>query len=433
MDINRKTALDILILYERNKVYPNLTLKKSLRNINNDRDKRFICALVYGVIEKKILLDYYISNVSSVKLNKINVVVLSILRMGLYQLIFLSTPSSAACNTSVELAKTNGQFKSSGFINAVLRKLSQLYDKIPLPTDKTNLLSVKYSVSPQVLDVLTNSLGEKNAEKYISCDFPNSKNIYISVNTLKTTDSELCEQLDAENIAVSVTEFDGLLKICGGFDIESSRAYRSGLFHVISKPSFIAAKLVGAKTGDIVYDMCAAPGGKTFAIGYMSNGNADITAFDIHKHKCDNMLNECKRLGLNNIRSISSDSTVLHKELISTADCVLCDVPCSGLGMLHKKPDIKYKNIDYQSLASIQRKILQNGAEYLKSNGRLIYSTCTVNKYENSEVICDFLKNNPQFEIDKSVDIYNNEHGEKLFLPYLDNTDGFYIAVLRKK
>ncbi len=185
MDTNRKTALDVLTAYERDGAYPNLELKKRLRGIESDRDRRFISALVYGVIEKKLTLDYYIGKVSSVKLRKINAVVLTVLRMGLYQIMFLSTPESAACSSSVELAKTNGQIKSAGFVNAVLRKLSKSYNDIPLPENRTEYLSVRYSVSPSVLSLLVNSLGEQNAKRYLEYDAAEEKAIYIAANPVK--------------------------------------------------------------------------------------------------------------------------------------------------------------------------------------------------------------------------------------------------------
>lgn len=432
-DTNRKTALDILVAYERNGTYPNLSLKSYLRNVKSDRDRRFISALVYGVIEKKILLDFYISNVSSTRIGKINPVVLTVLRMGLYQIIFMSTPPSAACNSSVELAKTNGQSKSSGFVNAILRRLSRSYEDIELPQSGIKYLSVKYSVSTAVLETLVHSLGYERTEDFLSYDANDARDIYIAVNTLKTSDNELIGLLEKENISAQKSDYSGLLKIREGFDIDNSNAYISGLFHVISKPSFIAAKLINAVQGSTVIDMCAAPGGKTFVMSYMSKGQADITAFDLHKHKTDNLLKEIIRLGLKNIKPMTADSCVPIESLYVSADRVLCDVPCSGLGMIHKKPDIKYKECDYASLVSAQSKILQNASMYLKSGGVLVYSTCTVNSDENNGVVNNFLRNNPHFEIDKSVDIYNNSYGEKLFLPQIDNTDGFYIAVLRKK
>ena len=434
MTINpRSTALDILIAYERDGVYPNLLLKKSLKDIKVDRDKRFISALVYGVIEKKLLLDFYISHVSSVKIKKINTVVLSILRIGLYQIVFMSTPASAACNSSVQLAKTNGQIKSAGFVNAVLRKLAQTYESILMPKNKIEYLSVKYSISSKILNVIIDSLGIEKAELFLQSGYSETKKIYIAVNRIKASDDELLKLLRFENIIARKTDIKGLLCVDSGFDIESTAAYTNGYFHVISKPSYICAVSVGAQSGDVIYDMCSAPGGKTFVLSYESADNAKITAFDIYKHKTDLIKKNCSRLGLKNVLSITADSTKLNRDLIDTANRVLCDVPCSGLGMIFRKPDIKYKDCNFSDLIDIQKKILENGCMYLKRGGRLIYSTCTVNVQENNLLIRDFLENNDKIEIDKSINIYNNNYGEKLFLPNTDNMDGFYIAVLRKK
>lgn len=433
MDLSRKTALDILTAYERDGAYPNLLLKKYLRNTVGDREKRFITALVYGVIEKKLLLDYYISEVSSVRLRKINTVVLALLRMGLYQIMFLSTPVSAACNSSVELAKTNGQMKSAGFVNAVLRKLSVSYKDISLPSDRTSYLSVKYSVLPDIVEILIKSLGDEETERFLASNDIELKNIYVAVNTLKVTDDGLIKIFESEDIKAQKTEYSGLLRTDCGFDVENNLAYKSGLFHIIGKASYIAAKLSSLRPDDTAYDMCAAPGGKTFVMGYSALDKAHITAFDLHKHKTDIIAKNAARLGFKNINAVAADSSLLNERLIGTADRILCDVPCSGLGMIHKKPDIKYKKTDYKSLIETQRRILYNASLYLKSGGRIVYSTCTVNTDENNGVITDFLSDNPHFEIDKSVNIYNNIYGDKLFLPHADNTDGFYIAVLRKK
>lgn len=429
----RNAALNILVAYERQGAYPNLQLKKSLREVSIERDRHFITLLVYGVIEKKLLLDYYIACVSSVKLKKINAVVLSVLRMGLYQIIFTSTPVSAACNSSVQLAKNNGQQKSAAYVNAVLRKLSQTYNDITLPCDKKSFLSVKYSVSLNILNILINSLGLENAESFLEQGYMQSKKTYIAVNRLKTTDDELLDLLLAGNADVSKTDIDGLLCVNSGLDIENNRAYSDGLFHVISKPSYICACSIDAKPGDIIYDLCSAPGGKAAVMSYDSADKAVITAFDIHSHKIDLIKNNCSRLSITGVNSVVADSSELDRSLINTAHRVLCDVPCSGIGMIFRKPDIKYKECDFSQLIDIQKKILTNGCMYLKKGGRLIYSTCTVNEQENSLLISEFLKNNAEIEIDKSINIYNNSYGEKLFLPNTDNMDGFYIAVLRKK
>ncbi len=433
MDNSRNKALDILIEYERNGTYPNLALKKHLRGINSTRDKNFITTLVYGVIETKLTLDYYISYVSSVKLSKINVVVLTILRMGLYQIIYLSTPVSAACNTSVDLAKKNGQFKSSGFVNAILRKLSITYRDISLPkNDSIEHFKIKYSINTNIANTLIKSLGIDGFVNFMESKSKIDSSIYAVINSKKTTVDNLLLSLKEDGVNCQSTRYDNLLKLSGHVDIEHTSSFKLGLFHVITLPSYIAAYSLNPKYNDTVLDMCAAPGGKTFTIYSLTNGQVDVTAFDLHEHKIKSINKECMRLGITNINTNVANSSKFKPEFENYADCIICDVPCSGLGMIFKKPDIKYNNTDFESLTKLQFEILSNAACYLKSGGRLVYSTCTVNIDENDAIIDNFLKLHSEFSIDKSVQIYDNCYGVKTFLPHIDNIDGFYIAVLKK-
>ncbi len=428
IDIARNTALNVLIEYDKSGVFPNLSLKKHLREIKSTTDKNFISALVYGVIEKRLLLDYYISKVSSVKMKKINVVVLNVLRLGLYQVMFMSTPSSAACNTSVELAKKNGQYKSSAFVNAILRKLAQTYADIKLPSDN----SVKYSIKKDVFDKISNSIGVEQTKELLQYQY-DTRTMYIAVNSVKISDDELILRLTQKNINVEKTEYKGLIKVFSSFDIEKSDEYKSGFFHVISLPSFITAKLISPLPNDKIIDMCSAPGGKLFAMSYMCNDNAHFTAFDTHTHKIEGLIHSCNRLSLKNIVPIKKDCSEFDPKYIQSADKILCDVPCSGLGMIFKKPDIKYNDVDFEYLIDTQYKILTNASKYLKKGGKLIYSTCTVNIDENDNLVNRFLLENPDFSIDNDIEIYNNNYGKYTFLPHIDNTDGFFISVLKKQ
>lgn len=432
MDMIRKEALEILIEYDRSGTYPNLALKSHLRKLNCVRDKKFITALVYGVIEKRLLLDYYIAAVSSIKLSKINIVVTNILRMGLYQIIFMSIPKSAACNTSVNLAKNNGQYKSAGFINAILRKLSDTYTDIKLPSKKNKqYYSVKYSISDVIVNKLISTLGENGFERFMECADKRENSCFIVVNTLKTDADSLISILIDEGLNVSKTSFNELIKINGHFDVEHSQSFKRGLYHVIGYPSYIAAKSIDPKSGEEIFDMCAAPGGKTFAIYNLSKGKAHVTAFDLHKHKTDNIKKDCERLGFKNIDVITADSSLTNDKYLQKADKILCDVPCSGLGMIFKKPDIKYNDINFETLVTTQLAILKNAADYLKVGGKIVYSTCTVNYEENRGLIDCFLKNDSRFALD-DTEIYDGNVGDVQFLPDRNDSDGFYIAVLKK-
>jgi 16S rRNA (cytosine967-C5)-methyltransferase len=179
--------------------------------------------------------------------------------------------------------------------------------------------------------------------------------------------------------------------------------------------------------------MCAAPGGKTFTLSYLSDDSAHINAFDLHEHKVKNLMEDCKRLGIKSIRCSTKDSSVFDPSLISSADKILCDVPCSGLGMIFSKPDIKYNTVDFESLTGVQYKILSNAAQYLKKGGTLVYSTCTINSSENEDVVKRLISDNQEIYLSENTYIYNTIGGEYTFLPHVDNTDGFYIAVLKKR
>lgn len=433
MNDSRKVALDILIEYEKSGTYTNLALKKHLRDISNERDRKFITALVYGVIEKKLLLDYYISKVSSVKLRKINNVVINILRLGLYQIVFLSTPSNAACNTSVDLSKSNGQYKSAGFVNAILRKLSVSYKQIPLPDNDTyEYLSTVYSVSPENLKIFLNSFGKCGFVEYMQKGAAAKDKIYAAVNLRKTTADALTAMLSELGVQAQKTQFDSLISISSTVNIEKCPPFSQGLCHAIGLPSYLAALAVSPQNSSIVFDMCAAPGGKTLAMSYIASDNTEIYAFDVHSHKIDIIKESCRRCNVTNVNASVLDGTVLCDKYIGMADSVLCDVPCSGLGMIFKKPDIKYKKIDFDSLTDTQFKILSNASEYLKPGGRLVYSTCTVNPDENRGMIDRFLSTHSDFYIDTLYDIYDGRSGDATFMPCEDYSDGFYIAVLRK-
>lgn len=427
MDNARLTALNALIEHCKTSSYTNLTIKKYLRNVNDVRDKRFITTLFYGVIENKLLLDHYISKVSSVKLRKINPVVLNILRMGLYQIIFLSTPASAACDTSVKLAKKNGQFKSAGFVNAILRKLSVSYNDITVFQEH-----VKFSISQKNYEVLVNSLGLENAKDFLLNGKKSKELLYAAVNLKRITVNEIIELFSNLGINAYKTEFDGLISFSDTVDIESSLPFCDGLCHVIGFPSYLSAISVNPANSQNIIDMCAAPGGKTLVMAYNSCKTAEIHAFDLHEHKIKLINDNCKRAKINNVNACVCDGTLLNEKYINTADRVLCDVPCSGLGMIFKKPDIKYKDIDFDLLIKTQYQILSNGAKYLKSGGRLVYSTCTVNINENRGVIDKFLAENPAFSLDSNYEIYNGKKGDATFMPCEKFSDGFYIAVLTK-
>ncbi len=417
MDLSRQIALDILIAWDRNGGYPNILLRDRLERLSNQRDRSFCTELVYGTIENKLKLDYFISQVSSVPLRKIHFVNRNILRMGLYQGFYMNVPISAACNTSVELAKKNGQYRSHGFINAVLRKL--LTNPVPsLPTDNAfDSISIRFSVDQTIVKLLDSSYSDGFAEEYLSALEKLDPDVtHVAINTLKTDADTLAARFLQENVAV-LNKNEQMLEVRFSSNLSTLSTYKEGLFHVIGQPSMLTVNNLEARPYQTVYDLCSAPGGKTFALAYQMKNTGKIIAMDIHPHKIDAMEIEAKRLGITNIDFVCADATNLNERWRNSADRVLCDVPCSGLGIIRKKPDIRYKNMDNFSLGATQRAILQNGELYLKSGGKLVYSTCTVNPAENENVA------------HASKLVLQNE---KLFLPQSDLTEGFYYALLQK-
>ena len=413
----REAALKALYDIEYNGSYSNMAVKNTLggRDISK-QDKALFTALVYGVTDKRLTLDYYISRLSKIKLKKISKYILLILRMGIYQIVFMDKiPVSAAVNESVKLAKRYGHGASAGFVNGVLRSAAS--KTVDYPEEKNEYLSVKYSFPLWLCDRWIDEFGFEFTESMMQA-FEENKHITLRANSLKTTASELAGMLVKSGITAEVK--DGVV-ITGGFDIENNSLYKDGFFTVQDTAAMQAAKVLAPQSGEFIIDMCAAPGGKTTHIAELMKNSGKILAFDIHAHKTELIKKNAARLGIDIIEVHEKDASVFDKSLENTADRVLCDVPCSGFGVIGRKPDIKRCEDRSGEITALQTKILENGAKYLKDSGVLVYSTCTVEKCENEEVINKFMKNNGGFE----------KMYEKAFYPHIDKTDGFYICKLR--
>ncbi len=409
----REIAMKVIYDVEFNGAYSNMVLKKSLKSAEN-QDKAFITTLVYGVISRKLTLDYVIKAYSKIKLGKISKYILVILRMGLYQLMFMDKiPESAAVNESVKLAKRYGHGASAGFVNGILRNYIRNGIEIP-----ENNLSVKYSYPEWLCDKWTGDFGFDFAEELMRAMNIEPK-LTIRPNTLKTTRDALKQKLEANGVKC---EINGISLVCGGFDVANDKLYLDGLYTVQDTAASNAAIALNPKAGDTVIDMCAAPGGKTTHLAEIMENKGKILAFDIHEHKIKLIEANAKRLGIDIIAAKPADTAALDESLKNTADKVLCDVPCSGLGIIRRKPDIRWNKEDTEGLWTVQRKILGNAAEYLKNGGELVYSTCTINREENEGITGKFLENHADFE----------KISEKTYYPHIDGTDGFYICKMRK-
>ncbi len=433
----RQIAYEILLKIEVSDAYSNLAIDSAVKMYNSDStDCAFISRLVYGVTERKITLDYAISKYLSKPVNKTKPEVLTILRLGAYQLLYMNKiPQSAAVNESVKLAKSNKCGFASGLVNAVLRKIGQNGIVINDNLNETEIVSVTYSMPEDTVKFLIYHYGKENAEAFLKAALE-PKDIFIRVNTVKTTTEELKALLLKENVKVFDTYLENALKIEINNAVYSLESFKKGLFHVEDISSQLCVEALDLFPEATAIDICAAPGGKSFtAAEYMKNKGI-LYSCDIYSQRTDLIKDGAERLGLDCIKPFVNDATVFNENL-PKMDRVLCDVPCSGLGIIGKKPEIKYKKLDdTKSLLPIQKQILETSSKYVKSGGRLVYSTCSVNPNENRKICDAFLKANPDFysvkalpRIERAVD-----EGDYLTLfPHKNNCDGFFIAVFKRR
>ena len=414
----RECALRVLYEIEYNGAYSNLALKNALGKEYSVQDRAFITALVYGVTDKRLTLDYIITRHSKIKLKKISKYIRIILQMGIYQLKFTDKiPASAAVNESVKLAKRYGHASSAGFVNGVLRSVER--SDIEYPKKGEEYLSVKYSFPPELCKKWVKKFGYDFTEK-VMASYSEPARLTLRPNTLKTTPEKLLERLKENGVHAELT--DGYIT-ADGFDISHDDLYKNGYYTVQDAAAMKAAEILVPKAGETVIDMCAAPGGKTTHMAELMENEGRILAFDIHEHKIDLIRKNAERLGITIIDAHVHNGCEYEEKYAVLADKILCDVPCSGLGIIRRKPEIKYGYDTENDLPQIQTAILDNAARYLKQGGEIVYSTCTIEEDENEGVTGSFLNDNPDFE----------KLFEKTFYPHIDGTDGFYICKMRKK
>lgn len=422
--------------------YSNITLDAFLKDSDiTQRDVAFVTALFYGVLEKRISLDYIISRFSSMPLRKIEKSTLTILRMGVFQIVFMDkVPDSAAVNEAVRLCKKARMFSSSGFVNGVLRSISRAENKLPLPdrSDAVKFLSVKFSCPEDIISLWIKDYSRVCAEGILS-QLSGRPPIFARVNTLKTTREQLMATLESEGVKVKAVEaLENAVEICCTNAVYNLESYKSGLFHIQDLSSQICCEMLSPKSGEVVADVCSAPGGKAFTLAEMLHGSGAVNCYDIHRHKLELIRSGTERLGIDTINIKCRDA--LGSTPLEISDKILCDVPCSGLGVLRRKPEIRYKaDTGVDTLPEIQYNILVNSAKYLKSGGILVYSTCTLHKAENNDVADRFLAENSGFEpyplnlpegIKRTVDEPTNQ---LTLFPHTNNTDGFFISAFLKR
>lgn len=416
----RELAFRVLYEVFCNDAFSNLALKSAFAREQNlsREDKNLVTSLVYGVVSRHYTLEYVIKKYSSVKPKKIADNIRIILEMGIYQLMFADRiPQSAAVNESVKLAKKHGRRGSDRFVNAILRTFCRDGCSIAYPEDDTQYLMIKYSYPKKLVRLWTEDFGRERAEE-IMRSLNESAPLMLRANTLKLKPDELVKRFKDFGIKTEIA--DGSLLIAQGFDIARNKLYREGFFSVQDRGAYHAAITLDPKPGETVIDMCAAPGGKTTHIAELMENSGRVISCDIYEHKIKLINDSAKRLGIKTVEAMLSDASVLRESFLGLADRVLCDVPCSGWGIIRRKPDIKLSEIEPEALGELQLSILKNAAEYVKSGGVIVYSTCTINKRENECVTDAFVKDNKRFK-----KVY-----EKTFMPDTDGTDGFYICKL---
>lgn len=421
MSTARKIALKAL-LQIRESAYSNITLNKILKESDlSAADKALATACVYGVLDRTITLDYVLSQHIKTPLKKVHPIALENMRLALYQIMYMDKiPDSAAVNEAVKLIKNSKQKHLSGFVNGVLRNI--LRNEIILPNDKSvKSLSVKYSCPEWIIDSFINDYGLDNTIALLDHSLL-APPVNIRVNTIKTDINTLAVKVNDEGIKTVNCGFDGALEIVGGIDVTKSASYREGLFHVQDIASQTAVSVLAPGKNERVLDICAAPGGKTFTMAQYMENVGEIIACDLYQKRVELIQKGAKRLGLDIVEAIQNDATLINTDL-GRFDAILCDVPCSGLGVIRRKPEIKYKDLsEYSDITAIQGKILENAASCLLPGGRLLYSTCTLRKCENEGVINAFLDKHSGFGLKY----------QRTFMPHVDGTDGFYCALLQK-
>lgn len=436
----RELAFKVLCDIEDNNNYSNIAINKHFKHKDiNNQERGFATELIYGVVENKYYLDYIIDKLSKIKTQKLSTCVKILLRMGIYQLAFLDSISEyAAVNETVNLVKKYDN-RSAGFVNAILRNVIRNKEEV-LKIDidsKIMYLSTKYSYSPWMIKNWINKFGEEFTKDLLEAN-NERPSIYLRVNTLKINRDELINQLNDMGIKTSkVPMIEEAIKVENLKNIENNELFKQGLFTIQDISSMMVGKVMNPEENSMVLDVCSAPGGKTTHIATLMNNTGKIVARDIFDHKLQLIQNTVDRLGLENVEVESFDASELDKNSLDKFDYVLTDVPCSGLGIIRRKPEIKYKaKAELKELPLIQRQILDNASKYVKVNGILLYSTCTIQDNENIDVINAFLADNENFELvpidEVNVDLDNEDKGYLKIYPNIHGMDGFFIAKLKR-
>lgn len=431
----RETALNVLIACRTEDGWSNGVLKEYLSRDRLDRrDAALATRLCYGVLQNRLKLDFYLQQLLTGKLKDLHPAVRDILHLGLYQLYEMGkVPSSAAVNESVELAKKycKKQRYAPGLVNAVLRKAATAECKQPTGWQEI------YSHPQALIDLLKSYVPKGTLEPMLKAN-NDAPDTVAQVNTLKITTEDLVRQLEKEGVTARSHDWmpDCLILQNPG-NLEQLPSFKEGLFYIQDAAAKLSVLCAQLQPGSNVLDCCAAPGGKSFAAAIAMGGTGAITSCDIYEHKAKLIAGGAQRLGIANLNAIQLDATTHVAQWEGKMDAVIADVPCSGLGIIRKKPDIRYKNLqEMAALPALQKQILCNVATYVRHGGVLLYATCTLVREENEGMVEAFLKEHPDFCLEPlslPEAFCRNETGMLALIPGQYDTDGFFIAKLRRK
>ena len=447
VDKVRELALKILYKMDKDNSYSNILLNESFNKIRKEgnknnldnRDFAFISEILYGVTTWKLTLDEIIKKYSKIKLNKLSLWILNILRLSIYQIVFLDKiPKSAAVNEGVNLAKKYGNKGSIGFTNAVLRKVTKKdYEEFFSIKDENKRLSFCYSMPLWIIEELKEEgFSYNKIENFCKASILRPK-VSIRVNRLKTRKEELKAILEKEGFKSEEGILEDFLILDKVNNIENLEPFKNGLFTVQDEVAGLSALVLEPKEQEILLDACSSPGGKTTYLAEMMKNKGEIFAFDVYEHRTKLVEENSKRLGINIIKTKVNDASCYNEDYKNKFDKILLDVPCLGIGVLKRKPDIKWqkKKEDIEEISKLQFEILDICSKYLKPGGEIVYSTCSAFKKENRDIIEKFLGKNSNFKLDNLYNILNGKiyNKNKFFIQYIDKENNGYLEVLQNE
>lgn len=441
----REIVLEVLLEITEHGMYSHIVLRDVLNKYQylEKKERSFITRVTEGTLEHMMEIDYILDQFSKVKVKKMKPVIRNIMRSAVYQMKYMdSVPVSAACNEAVKLAVRKGFGSLRGFVNGVLRNVARNLDQIEYPTEPLQRLSIQYSMPEWILNLWLKAYDSDIVEQMLQA-FQRETPLTIRCNLRMVTPKQLKEHLEAEGVTVKVHPYLEYAFHISGFDyLGDLESFQNGEFSVQDISSMLVSELAGPKEGDYMIDVCAAPGGKSLHMAEKLNGSGHVEARDLTEYKVGLIQENIERTGLSNVEAVQQDALIFDETSVGKADIVLADLPCSGLGVLAKKTDLKYKATKEgaDSLAKLQREMLKNVQAYVKDEGKLVYSTCTINPAENMDNVHWFLNQYPEFEL---IDIHGSlceelqkdvkENGCIQLLPGVHQSDGFFLACMKKR